>query len=87
MQCLALEILVLVMDGSVVGQGCYALMTSVIYKGHVEGWTGLRTLPLAWRVRQVSKGHFPEDFHINLVELVMSVIPEDTELSLCNTDG
>jgi hypothetical protein len=72
LQCLALETLVLVMDGSVVGRGCCALMISVIYKG--------RALPLAWRVRQVPKGHFPEDFHINLVELVMSVIPEGTEV-------
>jgi hypothetical protein len=47
-------------------------MISVVYKG--------RALPLAWRVRQVPKGHFPEDFHINLVELVMSVIPEGTEV-------
>jgi hypothetical protein len=72
LQCLSLETLVLVMDGSVVGRGCCALMISVIYKG--------RALPLAWRVRQVPKGHFPEDFHINLVELVMSVIPEGTEV-------
>jgi Transposase DDE domain len=72
LQCLALETLVLVMDGSVVGRSCCALMISVIYKG--------RALPLAWRVRQVPKGHVPEDFHINLVELVMSVIPEGTEV-------
>jgi Transposase DDE domain len=72
LQCLALETFVLVMDGSVVGRGCCALMISVIYKG--------RALPLAWRVRQVPKGHFPEDFHINLVELVMSVIPEGTKV-------
>ena len=49
---LALETLVLVMDGSVVGRGCAALMIHVIYKG--------RALPLAWRVRQGPKGHFPE---------------------------
>ena len=48
---LALETLVLVMDGSVVGRGCVALMLHVIYKG--------RALPLAWRVRQGPKGHFP----------------------------
>jgi hypothetical protein len=44
---LALETLVLVMDGSVVGRGCVALMLHVIYKG--------RALPLARRVR-----HGPE---------------------------
>src|SRR5438876_10464208 len=64
----ALETLVLVMDGSVVGRGCNALMIHVIYKG--------RALPLAWRVRQGPKGHFPEDLHLALVELMREVIPE-----------
>ncbi len=50
---LALQTLVLVMDGSVAGRGCNALMIHVVYKG--------RALPLAWRVRQGPKGHFPED--------------------------
>ena len=48
---LALQTLVLVMDGSGVGRGGTALMSHVIYKG--------RALPLAWRVRQAPKGHFP----------------------------
>ena len=58
----ALQTLVLVMDGSVAGRGCMALMIHVVSKG--------RALPLAWRVRQGPKGHFPEDLHIALVELV-----------------
>src|SRR6266478_4848219 len=58
------------MDGSGVGRGCCALMMHVIYKG--------RALPLAWRVRQCPKGHFPEDLHIALVELVSTLIPEGT---------
>ena len=41
---LALQTVVLVMDGSGVGRGCTALMIHVVYKG--------RALPLAWRVRQ-----------------------------------
>src|SRR6267142_5702166 len=49
---LAFETLVLVMDGSVVGCGCTALMLHVVYKG--------RALPLVWRVRHVPKGHFPD---------------------------
>ena len=69
---LALETLVLVMDGSGVGRGCCALMMHVIYKG--------RALPLAWRVRQCPKGHFPEDLHIALVELVLELIPEGTKV-------
>ena len=71
---LAIETLVLVMDGSVVGCGCVALMLHVIYKG--------RALPLAWRVRQGSKGHFPEELHIALVELVRTCLPEGTPVVL-----
>jgi len=68
----ALETVVLVMDGSGVGDGCSALMIHVIYKG--------RALPLAWRVRQSPKGHFPEALHISLVELIEGLIPEETEV-------
>src|SRR5207245_6794873 len=35
-----------------------------------------RALPLAWRVRHAPKGHFPEDLHIAVVELMREVIPE-----------
>ena len=66
----ALQTVVLVMDGSGVGRGCCALMMHVIYKG--------RALPLTWRVRQCPKGHFPEDLHIALVDLVSTLIPEGT---------
>jgi hypothetical protein len=67
---LALQTLVLVMDGSAVGRGCTALMLHVIYKG--------RALPLAWRVRQAPKGHFPEALPIAVVEVMREVIPEGT---------
>jgi hypothetical protein len=69
---LALETLVLVMDGSVVGRGCVALMLHGLYKG--------RALPLAWRVRHGPKGHFPEDLHIALVALVRACLPEGTQV-------
>jgi hypothetical protein len=71
LQQLAFETLVVVMDGSGVGRGCCALMMHVIYQG--------RALPLAWRVRQCPKGHFPADLHIALVELVRELIPEGTQ--------
>jgi hypothetical protein len=64
---LALQTLVFVIDGSVVGRGCVALMVSVIYKG--------RALPVAWLIRRGTKGHFPEDLHIALVEQVQALIP------------
>src|SRR5262249_47635487 len=64
---LALHTLVLIMDGSVVGRGCVALMMHVVYKG--------RALPLAWQVRQGKKGHFPADLHIALVKQVHQLLP------------
>src|SRR5712671_3709678 len=69
---LALETLVLVMDGSVVGRGCMALMLHVVYKG--------RALPLAWRVRQSPKGHCPEALHIAMVALLSTLIPEGAKV-------
>jgi hypothetical protein len=74
LQACALQTLVLVMDGSVAGRGCNALMLHMVYKG--------RALPLAWRVRQGPKGHFPEDLHIALVELIRELIPEGTTVVL-----
>src|SRR6266571_5927658 len=71
---LALQTLVLVMDGSGVGRGCTALMIHVVYKG--------RALPLAWRVRQAPKGHFPEDLHLAVVALMREVIPEGATVVL-----
>src|SRR3989442_3957331 len=70
----ALQTLVLVMDGSVAGRGCMALMIHVVSKG--------RALPLAWRVRQGPKGHFPEDLHIALVELVSGLLPAGAQVVL-----
>ena len=60
--CLALETLVLVIDGSTVGRGCVALMVHVVYKG--------RALPIGWLVRQGKKGHCSEALHLALVEQV-----------------
>ena len=71
---LALQTLVLVMDGSGVGRGGTALMIHVIYKG--------RALPLAWRVRQAPKGHFPEELHIALVDLISGLIPAEVQVVL-----
>ena len=64
---LAFQTLVLVIDGSVVGRGCVALMLHVVYKG--------RALPVAWLVRQGKKGHFPEAWHIALVKQVEELLP------------
>jgi hypothetical protein len=69
---LALQTLVLVMDGSGVGRGCTALMLHVVYKG--------RALPLAWRVRQAPKGHFPEELQVALVELISGLLPAGAQV-------
>src|SRR2546425_11491006 len=79
---LALQTLVLVMDGSVVGRGCVALMLHVVYKG--------RALPLAWRVAQGPKGQFSEDLPRALVEFGSPVRPEGTQVGLvrdCELEG
>jgi Transposase DDE domain len=64
---LVLQTVVLLLDGSVVGRGCVALMMHVVYKG--------RALPLAWQVRQGQKGPCPEDLHIALVKQVHPLLP------------
>src|SRR5882672_12029862 len=65
---LALQTVVLVMDGSVVGRGGNALMIPVVSQG--------RARPLAWRVRPGPQGHCPEDLPSALVELVSGRLPE-----------
>src|SRR3712207_5245125 len=64
---LAQQPLTLVLDGSVVGRSCVALMLSVVYQG--------RALPLAWVVVQGQKGHFPQATHCALLEQVLPLIP------------
>src|SRR5438105_4200018 len=57
----------LVMDGSVVGRGCLALMVSVVYHG--------RALPLCWVVVRGKKGHFPQETHCALLAQVQAIMP------------
>jgi hypothetical protein len=74
LQHLALQTLVVIIDGSVVGRGCVALMLHVVYKG--------RALPLVWQVRKGKKGHFPEDLHVALVEQLYDLIPPGAQVVL-----
>lgn len=69
---LAQQPLQLVMDGSVVGRGCIALMLSVIYHG--------RALPLCWVVMRGAKGHFPETMHQELLAQVHSIVPPEASV-------
>jgi hypothetical protein len=70
---LASQPLQLVMDGSVVGRGCIALMLSVVYHG--------RALPLCWLVVRGAKGHFPEKMHQELLCQVQALLPEGASVS------
>jgi hypothetical protein len=65
---LATQPIQLVMDGSLVGRGCIALMLSVVYHG--------RALPLCWVVVRGKKGHFPESMHQELLSQVQAIMPE-----------
>jgi hypothetical protein len=69
---LAFQTLVLVLDGSVVGRGCVALMLHVVYKG--------RALPLAWVVRHGKKGHLPEALPRALLQQVQELIPPGAQV-------
>ena len=60
--------LVLAIDGSEVGRNCLALVISIIYRK--------RALPLVWVVVQGSKGHFPQETHVQLVQAVKLLLPE-----------
>ena len=71
---LAQQPLLLVLDGSVVGRGCVALMLSVVYHG--------RALPLAWVVVQGTKGHFPQDTHCALLAQVQHLIPPTAQVTV-----
>jgi hypothetical protein len=71
---LAQHPLLLVLDGSVVGRGCVALMLSVVYHG--------RALPLAWVVVQGTKGHFPQETHGALIAQIQHLIPPTAEVTV-----
>jgi hypothetical protein len=69
---LALQTLVWVMDGSEVGRSCLTLMLSLVYQQ--------RALPIAWIVIKGSKGHFPEDSHLTLLQQIHAMVPEDADV-------
>jgi len=64
--------LLLAMDGSEVGRKCLALMISVIYQK--------RALPIAWIAVKGSKGHFPEETHIQLLKQVYQIVPQGVRI-------
>src|SRR3954454_8480485 len=71
---LAQQPLTLVMDGSVVGRCCLALMVSVVYHG--------RALPLVWLVVKGKKGHFPQQTHCDLLAQLHDLIPVGADVTM-----
>jgi hypothetical protein len=69
---LAFQMLVLGIDGSVVGRGGVALMLHVVYKG--------RALPLAWVVRRGKQGPLPEERHMALMAQGQELIPPGAQV-------
>ena len=61
--------LVFVIDGNEIGQGCMALMASLVYRK--------RALPITWLVVEGSKGHLPEQLHLTLLSQLQSILPEE----------
>jgi hypothetical protein len=66
--------LVLLIDGTVVGRDCMALVIAVVYKQ--------RALPIAWLVEKKKKGHFKEEQHIELIQSVREMIPDGSRVVL-----
>lgn len=66
--------LVMVMDGSQVGQGCMVLMVGVLYQK--------RALPIAWLVYKGKKGHASAERHIQALEKIKPLLPEKCEVVL-----
>jgi len=69
---LAANPLVLVIDGSTVGQGGMALLINVVYKG--------RALPIGWLVIRSKKGHLAQKYHIALLKQVKPLVPESCQV-------
>lgn len=61
--------LILVIDGTQTASGCNTLMLSVIWKKYA--------IPVIWTTKEGKKGHFKEDIHIDLINLVSNIIPKD----------
>jgi hypothetical protein len=66
--------LLLAIDGSTVGRGCMAIVVGVIYKQ--------RAIPLAWLVYKGKKGHTTPERHIALLQKVLPLLPEGSQVVL-----
>lgn len=74
LRALSHSTMILVIDGTVVGRGCMALVIAVVYKQ--------RALPIAWLVEKKKKGHFSEELHVELIQRVKEMIPDEADVVL-----
>jgi len=74
LEALSSSPLVFVMDGSQAGRNCMVLRVGVLYK--------TRALPIAWVVYKGKKGHTTAERHIQALEKVQAVIPDEKEVVL-----
>jgi hypothetical protein len=72
LESLAHRPLVVVIDASALGQGCTALVVSVVYKG--------RALPLGWLVLPVPKGQLSQAQHIRLLKQIHPLVPKTAQV-------
>lgn len=66
--------IVLVIDGSQTGPANTTLMLSALCKGFA--------IPVAWVVKKGGKGHFPEEMHTDLLEIVTQICPPGCRIVL-----
>lgn len=66
--------IVFVMDGSQTGSANTTLMLSVLCRGFA--------IPVAWVVKKGEKGHFPEEMHTELLQMVAQICPSGCRLVL-----
>lgn len=64
--------LIFIVDGSQTGAGHTALMVSVLWKSVA--------IPVAWTVRAGEKGHFPEKMHLELLQSILGIVPEQCRI-------
>lgn len=66
--------LVLSIDSSDVGRNCRALMVNLIYQK--------RAIPLVWVVIDRPKGHLAADVHMELLDRVQPLLPDESDIIL-----
>lgn len=70
---------VFIIDGSEVGNGCTALMVSIVWRQ--------RALPVCWLVRKCKKGHLPVRAHLEVIKQLAGLLPAGQQNIFLLGDG